>query len=510
MYAKIKMFKAKSDCIKESVYIDLGKTGTSFKREGFERMMQDVRCGKVNCIVVKDLSRFGRNYIETGNYIEKVFPLLGVRFIAVTDHFDSMQDSVSAKGMMSAELKNLVNEMYAKDIALKVRSAKRAKWEQGSFTGGVPPYGYRLEDTDGRKRLCPEKNTSDIIRHMFDLFLSGKNMVQIKVWLYEQKVHRPKDYRKCGHIYAEDGEIVKEWSKGTIKSILSNPVYTGCLVQGIGGGKNAAGRKQHQIQKEDWSVKEHTHEALIDADRFMQAARRFEKASVYSNRKGFSKTVPHKEDIFENMLYCKECGAKMSRTCTIKKLGSKDNVRYYHYYCRNAERMDVFRCKEKYISLETLAGLVKTALYEQISLAASGQEAFVQAAVHMIGQKASGKKKQYENCLYCIGRKEENIKKRLSEQYAKYRLGMISQEKFQKAKRVQEAETVSLEKQKAKIEQSAAALEQKEHNCRQLIQQLCSCSEKTELTKEIVSAFIHRIEICPDHMIKIIFAFCSV
>ncbi len=127
-------------------YTDLGKSGMDFNREGFERMMQDVYRGSIDCIVVKDLSRFGRNHIETGNYIEKIFPLLGVRLIALADCFDSMKPDSAGDlqaEAVSVNLKNLANEMYAKDIAQKVKSAKRARWEQGSYTGGIAAYGYR-------------------------------------------------------------------------------------------------------------------------------------------------------------------------------------------------------------------------------------------------------------------------------------------------------------------------------------------------------------------------------
>lgn len=144
-------------------YTDIGKTGTNFEREGFERMMRDVRMRKIDCIIVKDLSRFGRNHIETGNYIEKIFPFMGVRFIAVTDNFDSMNIS-GQNETLGVNLKNLVNEMYAKDIAIKVKSSRQAKWEQGSYTGGVAPYGYRTEWIGDKKCLFIEETTSDVVK----------------------------------------------------------------------------------------------------------------------------------------------------------------------------------------------------------------------------------------------------------------------------------------------------------------------------------------------------------
>ena len=190
-------------------YTDLGKTGTNFKREGFERMMQDVRKKRIDCVIVKDLSRFGRNHIEMGNYIQKIFPFMGVRFIALTDGIDTYETK-SGNDEMAVNLKNLVNEMYARDIAEKIRSSRRISQEQGSYTGGRPPYGYRAEWVNGKKCLfiCPE--TSGIVRDIYEMYLSGKNMRQIARALYEREIHRPGVYRKTGHVYRQEDEVLEQ------------------------------------------------------------------------------------------------------------------------------------------------------------------------------------------------------------------------------------------------------------------------------------------------------------
>lgn len=193
-------------------YSDLGKSGTNFEREGFHRMMEDIRLRRVNCVIVKDFSRFGRDYIETGNYIQRIFPFLGVRFIAVTDRFDSLYAENDDLGM---NLKNLINEMYAKDISVKVKSSKRMQWENGSYTGGIAPYGYRAEWIDGKKRLLAEDNTAKIVKEIYGLYDAGRNMKEIAAWLYEKKVHRPRDCRLYGHAYAEEGESLLEWPAGS-------------------------------------------------------------------------------------------------------------------------------------------------------------------------------------------------------------------------------------------------------------------------------------------------------
>ena len=151
-------------------YIDLGKTGSNFKRDEFGRLMQDIRLGEINCIVVKDLSRFGRNYLEAGNYIEKIFPFLGVRFIAVSDRFDTGMDG-NEKKQMAVEIKNLINDMYAKDASLKRKQSLKQIRQAGGYVGGPAPYGYLAEYEKKVRKLKPDENTADIVKYIFERFI---------------------------------------------------------------------------------------------------------------------------------------------------------------------------------------------------------------------------------------------------------------------------------------------------------------------------------------------------
>ena len=157
--------------------------------------MQDVRDGLINCIIVKDFSRFGRNYIETGNFVEKIFPFLGVRFIAITDQYDSIKQA-DCNEALSMHLKNIANELYARDIAEKVTASKQAKMKQGEYLGSIPPYGFQIEKIDGKRTLVSEPVTSEIVREIFNRYASGETFVSLVKWLYRQKIHRPSDYKK--------------------------------------------------------------------------------------------------------------------------------------------------------------------------------------------------------------------------------------------------------------------------------------------------------------------------
>ena len=491
-----------SDMVIFDCYTDIGKTGTNFQREGFERMMRDVRMRKIDCIIVKDLSRFGRNHIETGNYIEKIFPFMGVRFIAVTDNFDSMNIS-GQNETLGVNLKNLVNEMYAKDIAVKVRSSRHAKWEQGSYTGGVPPYGYRAEWRGDKKCLFTEETTSEIVKKIYEMFLSGKNMKEIVIWLYEERIVRPMEYHKTKEVYCPAGKKLQEWSKGTVKMILTNPVYIGCLVQGGTCGKDYMMRNRHDIDSEDWSVKEHTHEAIISEDSFFEAAAKFEKSSGYCNKNGYSKTVPLEVDIFADVLFCGECGAKMKRISAVKQFSSKTKVRIYSYNCSKTDHIDEEKCVTKSITLQALTDIVKQAIRQVFSLSAMRPKDIVESNI----REAESLKKEWNAELLELERRIENITKLGSEQYLKYHMGEINTDDFKHMKEENSKRKAAYQKKRTDITERLKYIDYETIQKNHFLRTLVKGNEKTELTAEVIKTLIHRIEVYPDHRVKVIFTF---
>lgn len=499
----IKAFIAQhDDMVVYGVYTDLGKTGTSFEREGFERMMRDVRARKINCIIVKDLSRFGRNHIETGNYIEKIFPFMGVRFIAVTDNFDSM-DISGQNETMSVNLKNLVNEMYARDIAVKVKASKRAKWEQGSYTGGIPPYGYRAEWIDGKKYLFIEEDAAQIVRKIYELFLSGKNMKEIAVWLYDNKVTRPTEYHKTRQVYCMDGEKLLQWPRATVKLILTNPVYMGCLVQGCTCGKDYIMRSRHDIDSGDWSVKEHTHEAIISEELFFEIAGKFEKSSVYCNKDGFSKKIPVEEDIFADVLYCGDCGSKMKRVSAVREFSSKDKVRTYCYKCPKSDRIDSFKCAGKSISLYSLTDIVKEAVRHEFTLSGMCPKDLVE----MNNREMETLKEEWNARIDMLGRKLEGITKLGSEQYLKYRMGEMDEGGFKRAKEENDKKAASIREESRVIAGKLRKIDSETARKNHFLRTLMKGSGKGELTAETVRTLFERIEVYPEHRLKVNFTF---
>lgn len=483
-------------------YTDIGKTGTSFARKGFERMMRDVRMRRIDCIIVKDLSRFGRNHIETGNYIEKIFPFLGVRFIAVTDHFDSMYVT-GQNEMWSVNLKNLVNEMYARDIARKVKSSRQEEWEQGSYTGGVPPYGYRTEWVEDQRCLFPEKATSEIVRKIFELFLSGKNRKEIVRWLYENRITRPAEYHKTGKPYVREEEPLVQWSGETVNRILTNPVYLGCLVKARQCGKAHRIRSRHDLDSEEWLVKEHTHEAIISEEMFFEAAARLEKAAAYRKQQGYGKRVQAEEDIFAGVLFCGECGTKMKRNMSIKSFRSGERVRAYSYHCPKAARMDEYQCVMKSITFSVLGNLVKEALRKELVSSAMNPKELAERN----NREAERRKEEWSRRLLAVEKRIENRRKLGSEQYFRYRMGEMDEERFQREMEVNHKRIASLQTKSAAIAEKLRNIDAETAQKNHFLYAMVRGNEKTELTTEAVRTWIRRIEIYPDHRVKVILTF---
>lgn len=489
-----------TDMVLFECYSDLGKKGTDFEREGFNRLMTDVRLHKVDCIIVKDFSRFGRNYIETGNYIQKIFPFLGVRFIAVTDGFDSLTSEGDELGV---NLKNLTNEMYARDISIKVKSSKEAQWEKGSYTGGIPPYGYRAEWIGGKKCLFVEEGTSDIVKEIFRLYDEGNNQKEIVIWLYEKKVHRPSAYRRYGHIFCEEGDELQQWSRDSVKLILTNPLYMGCLVQARTCGKKYNIREKGDIDSKDWSAKENTHEAIISEDKFFSVAERLEQQASNYRKGGSRKYVTRKGDIFEGLLFCGECGAPMGRTGYIREFSSKHKILLYAYYCRKSIGVDQFCCEKKYITGHALEQIVKAALKQEFALTGITAKELVEW-----NRKESEKEKgRLEKELASVLKEMEGEKRRGSELYLKYRNGEASKDVFLKWKEGEEQQARKRKGRQEEINRNLRNFDVITESRNRFIRALLKFNEKSEPDKELMQALIEKISIFPDKRIEITYRF---
>ena len=305
-----------------AVRVDDGFSGSTFERPSFQKMIEDVRAGRTDCIIVKDLSRFGRNYLDVGEYIEKIFPFLGVRFIAVNDHYDSLGDKKSSDDLI-IPFKNLINEAYCRDISVKIRSQLEIKRKNGQFLGSFAAFGY-LKDPQNKNRLIADEYAADIVRDIFRWKLEGVSPQDIADALNKLGVLSPMEYkRSLGMKYTTSFKTNSKalWSAGTVIRILKNPIYTGVLVQGKETTPSYKVHKRITRDQSEWVVTEDSHEAIISKIDF---------DSVQKVLKLDTRRSPDGEAVglFSGMVFCGDCGASMVRK-TVPAGGRK----YVYYVC---------------------------------------------------------------------------------------------------------------------------------------------------------------------------------
>ncbi len=499
--------KGQDDMVLYGCYSDLGRTGTNFEREGFERLMEDVRFRRVDCIIVKDFSRFGRNYIETGNYIQKIFPFLGVRFVSVTDCFDSL---FAENDDMGVNLKNLANEMYARDIGLKVKSSKRAKRESGSYVGGIPPYGYYAERSCGRRRLLAEAGTAEIVKDIFRQYDRGRSLKEIAVSLYARQVHRPTEYRRYGHLRRQPGEELHEWPRTSIKAILTNPIYAGCMTpEASGSGSytcqrlkgDGARRIEGREEGVNLPLRENSHQAIVDQEQFSRVAGRFAQRAGKTRERAFCE----EKDIFDGVLFCGCCGRKLGRRSLVKRSYSGQELGGCRYFCNNSSRIDDFSCRTGTLSKDELTEIVITALRQEAALNDIRAE---KLAGQNLKCAMEYKNRLLEKCR-AIQKKLDSAYLEGSERYRKYREGGIGREVFLKWKEQSDKETEqtrdSLEKEKRRICETEREAKRQES----LLRELAEFSAGREPDRECILALIQRINLYPDKRVEIVFRFHS-
>lgn len=249
------------ELILRDFYVDDGYSGTNFVRPGFQRMMQDVEGGRIDCVLVKDLSRFGRDYIETGRYLERYFPEKGIRFISVADQIDSLERVYN----LFLPLKNILNEQYARDISDKVHMTIRSKQRMGKFIGAFAAYGYQ-KDPEDRNHLLVDEQAAAVVREIFQKYMDGSSIREIVEELNRKNIPSPSAYKRQKGYKYQNSRIAAEgqpWTYSGVCRILHSELYTGAMVQGK--KEQYMHRRQIQRRPEEWIVVKGTHEALIES-----------------------------------------------------------------------------------------------------------------------------------------------------------------------------------------------------------------------------------------------------
>ena len=480
-----------------SIREDDGFSGTDFNRPAFPAMMEDVKKGVINCIIVKDLSRFGRNYIEVGRYLEKLFPMLGIRFIAVNDNYDSLEADTAHD--IVVPFKNLINDSYCRDLSVKIRSHLTIKRKNGEFIGAFACYGY-LKDKNNRNQLVVDTYAGQVVKDIFRMKINGMSQYRIADALNEQGILSPMEYKKYLGSHFESSFKVNPkavWTAKAVTRILTNEVYTGVLVQGKQTTPNHKVKVRQEVDEADWIRVENAHESLIDRVLF----------DIVQNLMGRdTRTSPNETQVFplSGLVYCGDCGHPMVRKISrYTKKEKADTAQTYGYFLCS-EKCGKGGCSWHRISENDLMGAVLGAVNLHIQKVLDVQEALKQI------ENAPSRQLMIQKYQERLSIKEEERKKaeRLKIGiYEDLKDGLLDKEEYQKLKaefdsRIAEADSAvkELKRQIAGLEGSRSA------NAPWMIyfQQF---GRLEQLTRWAAAIIINKILVYEDNRIKITFNF---
>ena len=493
----LEYLKDKTNMKLYKVYSDNGETGSNFERQGFQDMMYDVYNGKVNCIIVKDLSRFGREYIEMGDYLEKIFPLIGVRFIAINDNYHNNVTSFD----ISVPIKNIINTLYAKDLSKKSAAALRIKQQNGEFIGSYAAYGY-LKSKEDKHKIVVDEETAPVVKMIFEWKAQGLGYASIGRKLYDMGIMPPCRYRYDKGILTDKRySDAVFWSYRTLKTILENEVYIGNMVQGRTKSQFFDGKDQIKVNKQNWVVVKDTHEPIISQELFDKVQNQLEltREKYFKNLGKYNK-ISNNENIFKKKVVCGDCGTPLTRYKSVKA-ESKRKV-HYSYICPH-HALYPAQCGFRSISEMDLKKTVMGSIKMQMSYLADMEIMFLN-----IANSKEAKKKQ-ASLTRAISDSLANIsyirtsRIRIASDLAK---GLICGEEFSTLKNEFDeqicTETEKLEEIRKKRDEFDKII-----SAPKWIKELKKYHNSKILTKDMVEAFIEKIVIYPDKRMEILWTY---
>ncbi|MFI3254805.1 MAG: recombinase family protein [Eubacteriales bacterium] len=479
------------DMTQGKIYKDDGWSGTNFQRPSFIQMMEDGKKGIIDCIIVKDLSRLGRNYIGVGEKLEQEFPLLNIRFISVNDGLDSFKNPQNMNTLV-VPVKNIINDEYARDISKKVRSSLDLKRKQGNFIGSFASYGY-LKDPMNKGKLIVDEEAAAVIQDIFSWFLAGNSIIGIAKKLNQLKIPNPSEYKKQqGFNYRHpSGDILDGlWPDTSVRRILKNKLYTGTMVQGKNRTKSYKLNITEQVPESEWIQVENTHEAIIAPEIFQQV-------QDYFSRDRRASPVTQKEYLFSGLLRCYDCKRGMNHRKITQSYGE-----YHYYYCSTYKKRG--QCTKHSIRSDKLEQAVLEALQQQIYLAVEMDEVIEainqEGILHSQSQKLISAQKQVEK------QKEKKEKMKLS-LYPDWKNGDISREEFIALKGKFQDEITELEENIKILEEKLQDISKGVDGSNPFIAEFKQYRNLQTLTRPVVTALIHMIYVKEKDGILIEFTF---
>lgn len=458
-------------------YIDDGYTGTNFNRPEFQTMISDIQKGAINCVIVKDLSRFGRDYIDTGHYLERFFPELGVRFISINDNIDSSNGPHD----MLLPFKNVFNEQYARDISRKVKTAIQTKQCSGAFIGAFASYGYHKDPADHNK-LIIDPCAAEVVKRIFDLYESGTGKIRIAKVLNEEGIPCPSEYKRLNGERYHNGQRIQNttyWTYATVHRILQNQIYVGNMEQGRAPRQMIHG-KAKQLDRKDWIVVPNTHEAIISAEQW-------ERVQNLLQRDTRSLDFTSNVSPLAGFLRCGDCGRAMSKT---------NSAGGTYFCCGSYKRYGPTVCSKHSISYRELERIILDDLNKIIATVEN-----LKALVEETRQQPKKRELQAEKDR--LNGKLELLYRKKKTAYEDYQDNLIRREDYLRYKEDYERQETQLEQQLAQLETA----DEEDILDRPWVESLLKHGKLTELDRTTVAETIQQILIFEDNRIEITYTF---
>ena len=483
----------KPDFVVYDTYIDNGATGTNFHRPGFQQMLSDIEAGHIDCVIVKDLSRLGWNSIDTGYYIEQYFHTHNVRFIAVTDQFDTADPGSLHSGIM-LPLKNMINEAYALDIGRKIKAQARQAMKDGDYIGARAPYGYR-KDPDNCHKLLIDEDTAPVVRQIFEWAHGHVALNRIVRNLNEMGITAPSHYKKSTGEITSPGLIGSgKWQTRTVMKILESEVYTGDLVQ---GKTKIVDHQQVKAGEDNLIIARRTHEPIISYELFT-AVQEYRKQICEESRAVPKR--PYTPNIFKGKVFCADCGRSLHRQRAERKKGPD----VYWFHCLTNSRVAKDSCKGVMMQETELIATVTAILEKELSVALG-------MSLPLFQLEAKQKKDKDRLKTQMSARRQETEKKRrlIRGLYENFVQGILTNEEYFELKADYEESIRTLSGEIEALEKDMDALDSRLVRYRAMEKDAKSLTQDHALTAELIDRLIERIEIDHERNIHVTFRFKS-
>ena len=486
--AMLRDFAEKNGFLDYEYYVDDGYTGRNFNRPSFQRMIADIKAGKVKCVITKDLSRLGRNYIEAGSYMEVFFPRHNVRYIAITDGVDSL----NRQEMDITPFKNILNDLYSRDISKKVLAGWMARSRQGKFLGGPTPYGL-MRDPNEQGHLIIDPETAPTVKLVFDLALNGYGTMKIAKHLLERKI--PITRVKTP---VESEVRYYSWSGSVIGKMLRNPVYKGDHVVCKCHQKAIRSNTVNFIPRDQWEIVENCHEPIVSRDQWDRVQKLIDRRPPIMQ----GNSCPF-YNLFHGLVYCATCGKsmqvryeKVGRTGKNRFTGEmREPIDKAYYICQTYNRLGKDACTSHKIEARDLYNLVLSDIIEHSKTALQDAEAFYAHLTHRLEQRYSIDESSLKKEQDALAKRNQEIDEMFMSLYADKAKGILTEQRFLRMTETLEQEQTDNKVRMQEISDDLRTASSADSDVRRFIGEIQEYASITELDEAILNRLIDKIVI---------------